>query len=286
MNTKKLLLAALISSTLAGCASTPETAGEVEALRSEYAMLSSRPDAVRSASLSLQEAEVVLEKAERAVEKGADSKEIEHLTYITEKKLEIVKAKIAESEAEEYVANAELARKDFQIQRKEQELKQVQREKQLAIAAVQKMAAEADKLQSDLAEVKAKQSERGLVLTLSDILFETNKAEIASGAERSLSKIAEFLNKYPKQSIVVEGHTDSTGTSSYNQDLSERRAASVREKIVSMGVDGNRINSIGKGEEYPVASNDNSAGRQQNRRVEIVVNNNIDSNEANHTASK
>lgn len=286
MNTKKLLLAALISSTLAGCASTPETAGEVEALRSEYTMLSSRPDAVRSASLSLQEAEVVLEKAERAVERGADSKEIEHLTYITEKKLEIVKAKIAESEAEEYVANAELARKDFQIQRKEQELKQVQREKQLAIAAVQKMAAEADKLQSDLAEVKAKQSERGLVLTLSDILFETNNAEIASGAERSLSKIAEFLNKYPKQSIVVEGHTDSTGTSSYNQDLSERRAASVREKIVSKGVDGNRINSIGKGEEYPVASNDNSAGRQQNRRVEIVVKNNIDSNEANHTASK
>ena len=281
MNTKNFILAAVISSALAGCASTPEHSGKVEELRTEYSSLSNNPEVVRSASIPLKKAEAELAKAELAVKKGADDDVVDHLTYIAEKKIQIVKAKISEAEAETFVADAELKRKDLRIEATEQKLLEAEKSADKAQARAErldaeakKMAAEADKLQADLADVKAKQSEKGLVLTLSDILFATNKAELAAGSERSLSKIAEFLNKYPDQSIVIEGHTDSTGASGYNQELSERRANSVGQQMISLGVNSDRIKAVGMGENYPVASNDTSAGRQQNRRVEIVVQNN------------
>ncbi len=116
-----------------------------------------------------------------------------------------------------------------------------------------------------------RQTSRGLVISLSDVLFDVDKATIKPGAERSIERIAAVLDQYPDHEIAVEGHTDATGSDEYNQRLSEQRAASVRVQLIDGGVDANRITSRGLGESTPVASNDNAAGRQQNRRVEIVV---------------
>ena len=116
-----------------------------------------------------------------------------------------------------------------------------------------------------------RQTSRGLVISLSDVLFDVDKATIKPGAERSIQRIAAVLEQYPDHEIAVEGHTDATGTDEYNQRLSEQRAASVRVQLIDGGVDANRITSRGLGETTPVATNDNAAGRQQNRRVEIVV---------------
>ena len=126
------------------------------------------------------------------------------------------------------------------------------------------------KLQQDL---QAKQTERGTLVTFGDVLFDLNKAELKPAGMRGVQKLAEFLNDNPERKVVVEGYTDSTGSASYNQQLSERRAQSVMRALTRAGVDAQRIQTVGYGEEYPVASNDTPASRAMNRRVEVTISN-------------
>lgn len=115
------------------------------------------------------------------------------------------------------------------------------------------------------------QTARGLVISLSDILFDVDKATLKPGAQANLNRIAAVLKQYPNHNIAVEGHTDSTASAAYNQRLSEERATSVRTALVAGGVDAAKITSRGFGESQPVADNGTAAGRQQNRRVEVIV---------------
>lgn len=125
-----------------------------------------------------------------------------------------------------------------------------------------------------LKELNARKTERGLVITLGDILFNTNKAQLKSGGMHNVQKLADFLNQYPQHKVLVEGHTDSTGSDSYNQELSDRRANAVRTALIDKGVGSDRVTTHGYGEAYPVAGNDTAAGRQLNRRVEIILSDN------------
>lgn len=110
-----------------------------------------------------------------------------------------------------------------------------------------------------------------MVLTLGDVLFDLNKADLKASGEQTIGRLAQFMREYEDRRVRVEGYTDSTGKDSYNQQLSERRAEAVRDALVSQGIERRRVETKGYGEQYPVASNDTSAGRQQNRRVEIVI---------------
>jgi outer membrane protein OmpA-like peptidoglycan-associated protein len=116
-----------------------------------------------------------------------------------------------------------------------------------------------------------RETSRGIVISLSDILFDVNRATLKPGAEANVRRIAAILQQYPDRQIAVEGHTDATGSDAYNQTLSEDRAASVRSALVAGGVPEGQISSRGFGKTQPVATNDTPAGRQQNRRVEIIV---------------
>jgi hypothetical protein len=115
------------------------------------------------------------------------------------------------------------------------------------------------------------ETSRGLVISLSDVLFDVNRATLRSGAEQNVRRIADILRQYPDNQISVEGHTDATGSDAYNQKLSEDRAASVRAALVGGGVDASRITSRGFGKTQAVATNATAEGRQRNRRVEVVV---------------
>ncbi len=130
---------------------------------------------------------------------------------------------------------------------------------------------ESQQLQNELSDLKARQSREGTVVTLGDVLFAVDRAELTPGADRSLSRLADFLKNHQERRILIEGFTDSTGTKDYNLDLSRRRAESVKDRLVSLGVEPDRISTRGYGESYPVASNDNSGGRQLNRRVEVTI---------------
>jgi outer membrane protein OmpA-like peptidoglycan-associated protein len=135
-----------------------------------------------------------------------------------------------------------------------------------------RMRAEAERLQQQLAELEARPTERGLVLTLgADVLFDFDRADVKPGARRTLERIAGFLNEYPERQVLIEGFTDSTGSRQYNMELSDRRARAVRDTLVDMGVGTRRMQIQGFGPDHPVASNDSEAGRQLNRRVEVII---------------
>jgi outer membrane protein OmpA-like peptidoglycan-associated protein len=121
--------------------------------------------------------------------------------------------------------------------------------------------------------LQAKQTDRGLVLTLGDVLFDTGQATLKPGAMSTIQRLAEFLRESPERGVTIEGHTDSVGADSYNMLLSENRARSVSSALSGQGIPTDRIVAVGKGESTPVAGNDSAAGRQQNRRVEIIVSN-------------
>lgn len=126
-------------------------------------------------------------------------------------------------------------------------------------------------LEQQLRDLQAARTERGLVMTLGDILFTTGKAELTSGAYDRVDRLAQFMQRYPARTVKIEGHTDSTGNADGNLRLSESRAQAVRDALTARGVNPSRIAALGYGEAQPVASNGSDAGRQQNRRVDIVI---------------
>ena len=126
-------------------------------------------------------------------------------------------------------------------------------------------------LMTELSDLQGRLTDRGIVLTIGDVLFATDKSDLNVSAQNSMDKIAAFLQDKPNRNLLVEGHTDSVGSDDYNQKLSEQRAASVKSALVKRGIDGGRIVTIGYGEKYPLTGNDNAIGRQQNRRVEAII---------------
>lgn len=134
---------------------------------------------------------------------------------------------------------------------------------------------ELEVMRAQMTELQSRQTERGLVVTLGDVLFEVDRAAIKPGATRALDQLVAALRTDPAAAITIEGHTDSTGSRDYNMDLSTRRMNSVRAYLVTHGVDPARISGRGLGPDYPVASNATESGRLQNRRVEVIVNSSV-----------
>ena len=131
-------------------------------------------------------------------------------------------------------------------------------------------------LRTELEDMQTQQTDRGLVITLNSILFDTGSANLKAGAQKELEKIADYLKKYPERNLVVEGFTDSTGSDQFNETLSQNRADAVKRALTAYGVMGNRIETRGYGEQFPVANNNTDTGRQLNRRVEVVISNSDD----------
>lgn len=131
--------------------------------------------------------------------------------------------------------------------------------------------AELAQLLMEMSELQGQLTDRGIVLTIGDVLFATGKSDLNASAQSSMDKIAEFLQKKQNRNLLVEGHTDSVGNDQYNQGLSEQRAAAVKSALVTRGIVNERIVTIGYGEKYPLADNTATAGKQQNRRVEAII---------------
>ncbi len=172
-------------------------------------------------------------------------------------------------QSEAAIRSAEAAQRDAASER------QVATAAQLNADAARQQALDAEgrarQLEAQLRDMEAKKTERGMVITLGDVLFDTNQAQLKSGGMRNVQKLADFFKQYPQRKVMIEGFTDSTGSDSRNQELSDDRARSVRTALLDMGIGTERMSSRGYGESFPVASNDTAAGRQLNRRVEIIV---------------
>jgi len=215
--------------------------------------------------LNVENAEMIARKrtleAERArLETGKARSEAERA------RMEAGKA-MSEAEKARMAAAAEAERAAIAKRQAEQAISAAEEEAAKAARAK----AEADELMRELSELKAQQTERGIVLTIGDVLFATGKADLSPDANRSVNKLADFLKKYPNRDVLIEGHTDSVGADDYNLTLSRKRADSVKYKLMGNGVEESRITTVGYGEEFPLASNDTKAGKAQNRRVEVII---------------
>jgi outer membrane protein OmpA-like peptidoglycan-associated protein len=178
-------------------------------------------------------------------------------------------ASVAQAQASNAQAQASAAR----AQTANAEQRASGAEAQAAVATATAMDAQQQnaQLQRLLADLQAKQTERGMLVTLGDVLFESGRAEVKPGAQASLRKLADFLQQYPSRSILIEGHTDSVGSAASNAALSQRRADAVDAALVAMGLAGQRTTTVGYGEDYPVADNGSDTNRALNRRVEVYI---------------
>ncbi len=278
MSTNRFYFAALVATaTLSGCASMPQNSVLDEA-RSDYQAAQANPKVVELASYELKQAGDALSKATDAASKQDDAAMVSHLAYLAKQRTAIAQETAKQKLAEETVANAARERGDIRLEARTAEVDKAQQQAALSrmqseISQEQARDAEmrASQLEAELKELNAKQTERGLVITLGDVLFDTNKAQLKAGGIRSLEKLAGFLKQYPQRNVKIEGYTDSTGSADYNLGLSDRRANAVRTSLLDMGINSDRITTRGYGQESPVAGNDTAMGRQLNRRVEIIL---------------
>ena len=255
---------------LAACAAAPKRVAQLDEARSKVEALSQEPLAQQVASKELAAAHENLKRADEALEKGEPEERVAHLAYLAARNAEIGQTRIDEAEARELVAKGESERTKVLLDARTQEVemaKQRAAEAELVAAAKTEEAASA---QAALEELQAQQTERGMVVTLSDVLFDTDGATLKAGAAAAIDRLAQFLQGSPESRVIIEGHTDSRGSEAYNEDLSRRRAQAVAEELVTRGVTSDRFEVLGRGEGYPVANNGTAEGRQQNRRVEIV----------------
>jgi outer membrane protein OmpA-like peptidoglycan-associated protein len=223
-------------------------------------------------ALSREKDKIVLEARELEIKRALSLAE----TAKKETEAKALEIERAKGEAEAKALEAEKSKKEaearaLELEKAKKETDAERLEAELAHTKAEEAMAQRKQLESELSELKAKQTEKGIVLTLGDILFETGKANLMPGTMHSIDILADFLRKYPKRNVLIEGFTDSIGTETYNLGLSQQRADAVRDSLRARGIATERITAKGYGKQFPVASNKTPAGRQQNRRVEITI---------------
>lgn len=277
-------LSLIVIAILAGCSSIPQNDSLSQAHNS-YDNARTDPQVTSLAAVELQTAGNTLRKADTALSEGDSQSSVNQLAYIAAQQVSIAQETARRKTAELAVTNAAAKSNEVRLEARtaeadaaKQQVAIVQQtaDQQAAALTVANVNAERDqaliaKQEAELQALNAKKTERGLVITLGDVLFSTNQAQLTPNGMRSVEKLAAFLNEYPQRKVLIEGYTDSIGSNSHNQALSERRADSIRSALTGMGIGGDRITTRGYGEAFPVASNETASKRQLNRRVEIIL---------------
>ena len=231
---------------LAACSHQPNI--NLENAKTNFSALQTNPEATKVAALETKDASEWLDKAQKAYLDKEDESKVDQLAYLTNQRVEVAKQTIALRTAENQLKNSAAACAQALLEARDAQIRQLQ-------------------------SLNAKQTERGTLVTFGDVLFDFDRADLKSNSRDSITTLANYLIKNPDRKVIVEGYTDSKGSASYNQGLSERRANAVKNALVHAGVDPSRIVAQGYGKEYPVASNATNSGRAQNRRVEVTISN-------------
>lgn len=276
MNMKSLTTLSLALA-LCACASAPRPNAALETARDAVHAADADPNVARYSALDLEAARKDLDAAE-AAQMHHDDAGIAQPAYMAAQTARLAQARASAKADDARVAAGQTERDRIQLAARTRE---VQNEKMATTAANQQASVanqqataateQSARLQAELDQLKAKPTDRGLVLTLGDVLFDTGKSELNPGASRTLDQLARFLTDHPDRRVQIDGFTDSVGSDGYNQELSRRRADAVKSALTTRGIDASRIGTEGYGKAFPVASNSESGGRQLNRRVEVVI---------------
>ena len=259
---KRVVLSVAIAAILSACSAAPPRNESLETARAMVPQVEQSPRA-GVAAMDISNARKSLEAANRLAEAKGKQADIEYEANNAVTSAQIANEKILTAQANEQIANGTAQRQAVLLQARERES---QRSADQASASAQRV----DSLEAQLADLKVQKTERGLVLTLGDVLFDTGQATLKSSAYATLDRLATALRDKSGRKVLIEGHTDNVGSDESNQGLSERRAQSVQSALMQRDVARSQITAMGKGENFPIASNDSADGRQSNRRVELI----------------
>jgi outer membrane protein OmpA-like peptidoglycan-associated protein len=280
----KLLTGMGLALALCACASAPRPNAALESAHAAVRSAESDPNVGKYAALDLDVARKQLAIADDAALHRQDAA-IAQPAYLAAQNARLAEAHAAAKADDARVAAGQSERDSIVLASRTREVDSAkmatnvareQRDEATGEAARSQMEAarsqeETARLQAEVDQLKAKPTPRGLVLTLGDVLFDTGRAQLNPGAGRKLDQLAQFLNEHKDRRVQIDGFTDSIGTDSYNEELSQRRADSVKSALLVRGVDASRISTEGYGKAFPVANNVDSGGRQLNRRVEVII---------------
>jgi outer membrane protein OmpA-like peptidoglycan-associated protein len=283
---------------LTACQSAPVHNNAVSAARADLTALQADPDLASRAPAAIKAAEAAVQAAEVP---QSDADAVAHLAYIAGNKVKeahaIASTRYAEDQLRSSAGQGQKMQLDARTQEADQAMlraeganrradaaegKTTQAEQQAAMARQQTdfagqqadaAAQHASVLEKELADLHAKKTDRGMVFTLGDVLFATGKSDLQMGTVANLDRLTMALQKEPGRHVTIEGHTDNVGNVESNMALSQRRADAVKTYLVGHGLPQDRVSAIGKGEAAPVMGNETSAGRQKNRRVEVIIEN-------------
>ena len=270
MHALKSLLTTAALGVLAGCQTLPARDPALDTAERDYREAAADPLVQRHAAGELAQVRSMLSRAQRYWVDERNPEQTRHLAYLASRQLATLKAQSARRDADLQIQQSGAERESLRLQAREAELQRARSGEDAARRAAGEAQDRAAALQRDLAQLDAQSTQRGLMVMLKDMLFATGRAELQPGARRGIEHLAEVLRQHPERRVLIEGFTDSTGGAAMNQRLSQRRAEAVRSALVRAGVAPQRMELRAFGEEYPVADNASAAGRQQNRRVEIL----------------
>ncbi len=270
---KRLALTIAVAAVLSACNATPERNESLETARELVADVEASPRAGVAAT-DISEARKSLDKANRLDESKGKRADIEYEAQNATIRAQIANEKILTAEAQESIEKGTEQRQAVLIEARERDARRSAAATDVAQQQTKDSESRVDSLESELAGLKAKKTERGIVLVLGDVMFDTGQATLKRGAYDTLDRLASTLRDRPGRNVVIEGHTDNVGSEQSNQGLSERRAQSVQTALQQRGVGSSQIIAVGRGESSPIDSNESDSGRRQNRRVELIFSEN------------
>ncbi len=296
---RKLPLAIMALAVLAACNTTPPRNVALERARTDYQTAQGDPAVNELAGAELRLASDALDQASQAWTTAASPSEVNHLAYLARQRIAIARELANQRVADAEVTRARAAREQMRLTARTTEADEAHRTATAAQqqadtagrqAAAAQQQADASALQvltarqateaaqasnrallAQLQDLNAKETARGVVIAIGDVLFDTDASRLKPEGVRAIDKLAAILGQYPARRALVEGYTDSTGSPRHNQLLSGRRADAVKLALIRAGVAPSRVSAQAYGEAHPVASNDSAQGRGLNRRVEVVL---------------
>jgi outer membrane protein OmpA-like peptidoglycan-associated protein len=273
----KLLTGMSLALALGACVSAPQPNAALESAHAAVNAAEMDPNVAKYAALDLDAAKKDLAIADDAALHHKDA-EIAQPAYLAAQNARLAQMHAAAKADDARVAAGQAERDQIMLAARNREVRNAKVATNMALdqrdQATQEAARateESARLQAEVEALKAKPTPRGLVLNLGDVLFDTGRSELNPGAGRKLDQLAQFLSEHKDRRVQIDGFTDSVGTDSYNEDLSRHRADAVKSALTVRGIDSSRISTQGYGKSFPVADNNDSGGRQLNRRVEVVI---------------
>jgi outer membrane protein OmpA-like peptidoglycan-associated protein len=283
MNTRAFSVA-ILAAVLAACNTVPERNNMLEQARSHLGTVQQDTQVTGLAPDELKRATDAFARADEAQKKGEPAATVDHLSYLADRRVTMAQETATSRSAQAVVAGASAERDKLRLANRTQEVDVAQGKLALAQQANVQQRSELDQAQSDatrggerinaleqqLSALGAKKTDHGMVVTLGGVLFYTGQARLLPNAQVDMAKLADFFKRNPRRTALIEGNTDSVGGGNANMNLSQQRADAVRDALVALGVSADRLRTSANGEDKPVATNATAAGRQMNRRVEVI----------------